>query len=94
MSYAADGEIDPILAMWPSWKATHERYDKNYREDDNEHNVFATALTIAAHCLSASILADSATRGFAISFFTLASIDWLDCFLALLLDIGRRCHRS
>jgi hypothetical protein len=54
-AYAADGVITPVLTMWPSWKTPHKRYDKNYRENEHEHHGLAASLTVAVHCLSASI---------------------------------------
>jgi hypothetical protein len=72
-AYAADGVIAPVLVMWPNWKTAHKRYDKNYRENKHEHHVLAASLTVPVRCLSASIRADSATRGSAIPSFTLAS---------------------
>ena len=60
-AYATDGVIAPVLTVWPSWKTPYKGYDKNYRENEHEHHVLAASLTVAVHCLSASILADAAT---------------------------------
>jgi hypothetical protein len=72
-AYAADGVKAPVLAVRPNGKTPHKRYDKDYRENEQERHVLAASLTAAARSLLASILADSATRGSAISSFTLAS---------------------
>jgi hypothetical protein len=72
-AYAADGVIAPVLAVSPRWKTPHKRYDKNYRENEQERHDLAASLAAALDCFSDSIWADSATRGSAISLFTLAS---------------------
>jgi hypothetical protein len=47
-AYAADGEIAPVLTVRPSWEASHQRYDKNYRENEYECHVLAAPLTVVA----------------------------------------------
>jgi len=86
-AYAAARVITPVLTVWPNWKTPHKCYDNDDRENEHKRHVLATPLTVAMHCLSVSIWADSALRGSAISSFRLTSTAWQDCFSAFLLDI-------
>jgi len=56
--------------------ATEKRYDKNYRKNEQERHGLAASLTIAAETFTASVRADPATQGSAISAFTLTSTSW------------------
>ncbi len=75
-AYPADGVETPVLGVWPNGKTPDKRHNEDYRENEQERHTLAASLTAAARCLLVSILADSATRGSAISSFTLASTAW------------------
>jgi hypothetical protein len=91
-AYAADGVKAPILAVAPDGKTSHSRYDHSDREYEHEDHVLPSSLTVVGSGLAAPVWADSATRGSAISRFTLASTAWYDNFLVLLRDISGLSH--
>jgi hypothetical protein len=83
----ADWVIAPVLAVRPNWKTPYKRDNNNYRENEQERHDLGPLLTVARFWLPFLARADSATRGCAISFFTLASTLRLDGILALLSDM-------
>ena len=86
--------VTPVFAVTPYWKTSDKRYDKNYRKNEHEHHVLAPALTASIVCFSAASLADSATRGCAISFVTLARSALSDSLSYFVFGMVQGCHHA
>jgi hypothetical protein len=93
-TYASYRIVTPVFAVTPYWKTSDKRYDKNYRKNEHEHHVLAPALTASIVCFSASSLADSATRGCAISFVTLARSALSDSLSYFVFGTVQGCHHA